>query len=156
MLHLQKRPHQWDLNWCCVAFGFTKVEDMLSNFVEAMEVGIKRHKTTTYSSQQNGVVECMNGTLVERERIMLSYIKLQQELWTIEFTTTFYMVNQSPLVAIEYKILEEIWTCHFCDYLNTKKIGFDAYAIICKDQHSKLDPRSNKYIFVGYVDRVKG
>jgi len=34
--------------------------------------------------------------------------------------------------------------------------GCDAYALISKDQHSKLDPKSKKYIFVGYGDGVKG
>jgi hypothetical protein len=34
--------------------------------------------------------------------------------------------------------------------------GFDAYALISKDQHSKLDPRSKRYVFVGYGDGVNG
>jgi transposase InsO family protein len=45
------------------------------------EFGIDRHKTTTYTPQQNGVVECMNMTLLERARSMLSNANLQQELW---------------------------------------------------------------------------
>ena len=32
----------------------------------------------------------------------------------------------------------------------------DAYVIISKNQHYKLDPRSKKYVFVGYNDGVKG
>jgi transposase InsO family protein len=31
------------------------------------EFGIDRHKTTAYTPQQNGVVECMNTTLLERK-----------------------------------------------------------------------------------------
>ena len=34
--------------------------------------------------------------------------------------------------------------------------GYDVYAIIYKDQHSKLNPRSKKYVFVGYGDGFKG
>jgi hypothetical protein len=34
--------------------------------------------------------------------------------------------------------------------------GFDAYPLISKDQRSKLDHRSNKYVFVGYGDGFKG
>ena len=33
---------------------------------------IERHTTTVYTPQQNGVVELMNKTLLERERSMLS------------------------------------------------------------------------------------
>jgi transposase InsO family protein len=45
------------------------------------EVGLERHKTTVYTPHQNGVVQCMNRTLLERETSMISNAKLQQELW---------------------------------------------------------------------------
>ena len=41
------------------------------------ELGIDRHKTTAYTPQQNGVVERMNMTLLERARSMLSNANLQ-------------------------------------------------------------------------------
>lgn len=55
--------------------------------------GIERHKTTIYTPQQNGVVERMNRTLLERARSMLSNAKLQQELWGEALLTTCYRVN---------------------------------------------------------------
>ena len=58
-------------------------------------------------------------------------------------------------MAIECKILEEVWTGHSCDYSNLKIFGCEAYAINPKNQHSKLDPREKKCIFVGYVDVTK-
>ena len=42
--------------------------------------GIVRHKTNVYT-QQNGVAERMNETLLERARSMLSNANLGQELW---------------------------------------------------------------------------
>ena len=65
------------------------------------EFGIDRNKTTAYTPHQNGVVECMNMTLLERARSMLSNANLQQELWAEATTTTFYLVNQSPSTTIE-------------------------------------------------------
>jgi hypothetical protein len=41
------------------------------------EFGIDRHKTIAYTPQQNGVVEHMNKTLLEREMTMLSNTNLQ-------------------------------------------------------------------------------
>jgi hypothetical protein len=120
------------------------------------EVGIERHKTTFYTPQQNGVVERMNMTLLERSRSMLSNAKLQQELWAEAILTACYLINQSLSTAINYKIPEEVWTGHPCDYSNLRIFGCDAYALISKDQLSKLDPRSKKYVFVGYGDGVKG
>jgi hypothetical protein len=105
------------------------------------EVGIERHKTIVYTPQQNGVVECMNMTLLERARSMLSNAKLQQELWEEAVFTTCYLVNRSPSTAINCKIPEEVWTGHPCDYSNLKIFGCEAYALIPKDQRSKLDPK---------------
>jgi hypothetical protein len=70
-------------------------------------------------------------------------------------TTTCYLVNRLPSVAIHCKIPKEVWTT--CDYSNLKFFGCDAYSLISKDQRSKLDHRSKKYIFVGYggVKRYK-
>jgi transposase InsO family protein len=60
------------------------------------EFGIDRHKTTFYTPQQNGVIECMNMTTLERARSMLRNAKLQQEMWAEEITTACYLVNRSP------------------------------------------------------------
>jgi hypothetical protein len=98
----------------------------------------------------------MNKTLLERERSMLSNAKMQRELWGETILTTCYLINWSPSTAINWKILEEVWTDHSCDFSNLIIFGCDAYALISKDQRSKLDPRSKKYVFVGYGDGFKG
>jgi transposase InsO family protein len=64
------------------------------------ESGIDRHKTTSYTPQQNSVVERMSKTLLERARSMLSNDNLQQELWAEVVTTSCHMVNRSPSIAI--------------------------------------------------------
>ena len=46
------------------------------------EQGIERHKTTPYTPQQNGVVERMNKTLMEKARSMLSGGSLEQRFWS--------------------------------------------------------------------------
>ena len=37
-----------------------------------------------------------------------------------------------------------------------KIFGCDAYALVSKNHHSKSNPKSKRYSFVGYGDRVKG
>ena len=64
------------------------------------EAGIKRHKTIVYTPQQNGVVERMNRTRLERARSMLSNSNLQKELWTEAVATTCYLINRSPSTTI--------------------------------------------------------
>jgi transposase InsO family protein len=70
------------------------------------EFWIDSHKTTAYTPHQNGVVEHMNMTLLERARSMLSKANLQQEMWAEVVTTTCYLVNQSQSTIIECKIPE--------------------------------------------------
>ena len=97
-----------------------------------------------YTPQQNGIAERMNSTLLERARSMLSNANLGQELWEEAVSTTFYLINQSPSMELDCKILEQVWTGHPCDDLNLKVFGCEAYALTPKNQHSKLDPRSKK------------
>eukprot|EP00253_Pinus_taeda_P006902 PITA_06902 len=111
--------------------------------------GIVRHKTIVYTPQQNGVAEHMNQTLKERARSMISNANLQKELWTEAVSTDFYLVNKSPLVAIDCKIPKELWIGQSCDYSHLRIFCCDAYSLIPKNQRSKLDPKSKCYVFVG-------
>ena len=92
--------------------------------------------------------------LLERARSMLNNSNLGQELWVEAVSTTCYLINRSPSMAIDCKILEEILTSHPFDYSNLKIFACEAYALIPKNQRSKLDPRSKKCIFVGYNDVI--
>ena len=87
---------------------------------------------------------------------MLSNANLGQEMWAEAISTAGYLINRSPSMTINCKILEEIWTGHPCDYSNLKIFGCEAYALTPKNQRSKLDPRSKKCILAGYDDVTKG
>ena len=94
----------------------------------------------------------MNMTLLERERSMINKANMGKEFWAEAVSTTCYLINRSLSMAIDCKILEEVWIGHHCGYSNTKIFGCEAYALGPKNQRSKLDPRSKKCIFVGYDD----
>eukprot|EP00253_Pinus_taeda_P025415 PITA_25415 len=118
--------------------------------------GIVRHKNVVYTPQQNGVTERMNQTLMERARSMINNANLQKDLWAEAVSIACYLVNRSPSVAINCKIPEEVWSSQSCDYSHLRIFGCDAYALIPKNQRSKLDPKSKCYVFVGYDYAVKG
>jgi len=91
--------------------------------------------------KKNGVVEGMNENFVERAQSMRSNANLQQELWAEAVNTACYLMNRSPSTTIECKILEEVWKFNPCNYSNLKVFGCEAYALILKNQRSKLDPK---------------
>ena len=65
------------------------------------------------------------------------------------------LINRSPSIAIKCEIPEEVLKGISCVFSNLRIFGCDAYALISKDRRSKLDPRSNIYVFSGYGDGVK-
>ena len=72
--------------------------------------GIVWHRTVRYTPQQNGVVERMNMTLLERARCMLSNAALSKYFWTEAVNTTCYFVNRFPSTTIDFKTPEEVWS----------------------------------------------
>ncbi|GJR87092.1 retrovirus-related pol polyprotein from transposon TNT 1-94 [Tanacetum coccineum] len=72
--------------------------------------GIKRQFTTAYTPQQNGVVERMNKTLLERARAMLATASLGKSFWAETVNTACYVINRSPSTAVELKTPMGRWT----------------------------------------------
>ncbi|KAL0330748.1 UNVERIFIED_CONTAM: Retrovirus-related Pol polyprotein from transposon TNT 1-94 [Sesamum angustifolium] len=117
------------------------------------EFGIKRHKTTPYTPQQNGVAERMNRTLLNKVRCLLISSGLPKIFWGEALLTAAYLINRSPSVPLSGKIPECIWTDSDVNLSSLRIFGCSAFALSHGD---KLDPRSQKCVFIGYPDGVKG
>ncbi|KAH9797006.1 hypothetical protein KPL71_005721 [Citrus sinensis] len=116
--------------------------------------GFKRHFTVRHTPQQNGVAECMNRTLLEKVRCMLSNAGLDKKFWAEAVSYASHLVNRLPSAAIGGKTPMEMWSeKHAQDYDSLRVFGCPAYYHV-KD--GKLDPRARKAIFVGFKGGVKG
>ena len=118
--------------------------------------GIARQKTTPYTPQQNGVAERMNRTLMEKARSMLSGTGLGQEFWAEAVETACYLVNRSPSSALEDKTPHKVWTGKKPSLSHLRVFGCDAYVHVPKEKRTKLDNKSERCIFIGYKDGLKG
>eukprot|EP00253_Pinus_taeda_P031811 PITA_31811 len=98
----------------------------------------------------------MNKTLMERERSMLSGVGLGQEFWVEAVETTCYLLNRSPSLALEDKTPQEVWTGKKPSLSHLRVFGCDAYVHVPKEKRTKLDSKSEKCIFIGYKDGLKG
>jgi len=76
-------------------------ENEFEEFIK--KYGIARENTTPYTPRQNGVAERMNRTLMEKERYMLSGVRLGKEFWAEAVAIPFYLVNKSPSSALDDK-----------------------------------------------------
>ncbi|KAG8481022.1 hypothetical protein CXB51_025745 [Gossypium anomalum] len=72
--------------------------------------GIMRHLTVRHTPQQNGVVERINRTIMEKVRCMLSNANLPKSFWAEAASTACFLINRSPSVAIEKKTPQEVWS----------------------------------------------
>jgi hypothetical protein len=117
--------------------------------------GIARHKTVPGTPQRNGVAERMNRTILERVRCMLSNAGLWDKhgLCAEAANAASYLINRSPNLAIDFKILEEVWIGKPANYSNLRIFGCPAYAHV---KNGKLVPRAQKCTFMGYGSGVKG
>jgi transposase InsO family protein len=91
------------------------------------QCGIARQTTTPYTPQQNGVVERMNGTLMDKASNMFNGVGLAQESWAEVVDTAKYMVNMSPSSVLVDTTLHEVWSGKKPSVSNIKVFGCDAF-----------------------------
>eukprot|EP01018_Ginkgo_biloba_P038757 Gb_28556 [translate_table: standard] len=120
--------------------GFTSKE--CAHFCN--QYGIRRQFSAPYTPQQNGVVERMNRTLVEKARF-----------WVEAVYTVVYLLNRSPTKAILHKTPEEAWSGRKLRISHLKVFGSTAYAWIPHETRTKLQPKSKKLILTRYSDSDK-
>jgi hypothetical protein len=118
--------------------------------------GIQRQHTIPYTPQQNGVAKRKNCTLKEMANCMIQSKGLSLQYWAEAINCANYIVNRTPTKALKNITPEEGWTkikpnvSHFCLF------GSIAWAHILDEKKKALQPKSEKCIFIGYSEDVKG
>ena len=100
--------------------------------------------------QENGVVERMNRTILERTRSMRIHARLPLNLWANVIDIVVYLINRGPSMALDGGILEELWTGKKVNYSFLRVFGCEAFAHVDKENRNKLDAKSQKCYLVGY------
>ena len=118
--------------------------------------GTQEERTIPYSSQQNGVAERMNRTLMDKVRSMLYHSNLPQRFWGEALSTAVYVANRSPTSAITETPYERWNEGLKPDVSNLRVFGCDAYMHVPDEKRKKLDRKSLKCVFVGYPVGKKG
>ena len=118
-----------------------------------LEYGIERHRTVIKTPQQNGIAERMNRTLLNKVRCLLLESGLAKKFWGEALYTACYLINRSPNRKIDSKTPEELWKGKQPSLTHLKIFGCAAYAHKVED---KLGKRSEKCIFLGYPNGIKG
>jgi transposase InsO family protein len=120
------------------------------------EHGIQKKYSCSYSSQQNGVAERKNRHIAEIGRAMLNEKNLPNYFWAEAITIAVYIMNLTPIVVVHGMTPEEKFTSKKPDVLHLRVFGCISYVHVLDEKRSKLDPKVEKCIFIGYSLEQKG
>ena len=98
----------------------------------------------------------MNKTLMDKARSMLSDAYLSHDYWEVAVDIACYVVNKSLTLALVDKTPYEAWDGKRPSLAHLKVCRCDAFMHIPKERRKKLDNKSEKSIFIGYKDGIKG
>jgi transposase InsO family protein len=114
------------------------------------EHGIQRKYSCGYSPHQNGVVERKNKHIAEIARAMLNEKNLPNYFWAEAVTTVVYIMNRTPTVIVHGMTSKEKFTGKKPDVSHLRVFGCITYMHVPDEKISKLDPKADKCIFIGY------
>eukprot|EP00253_Pinus_taeda_P022965 PITA_22965 len=112
--------------------------------------------TIPYTPQQKGVAERKNRTLKEMANCMPQSKELSLNYWAEVINYANYILNRTPTKALKNITPEEAWSSIKPDVSHFRVFGSEAWAHIPDEKRKALEPKSEKCIFVGYSEDVKG
>lgn len=111
--------------------------------------GIKRHLTSPYTPQQNGVVERRNRTLMEMSRSILKHMHIPNFLWGEAVRHSTYLLNRIATRALKDKTPYEMFRNKKPSIEYLRIFGCIGYAKVDKPHLKKLDDRSRMLVHLG-------
>ncbi|WJX12965.1 hypothetical protein P8452_03412 [Trifolium repens] len=112
--------------------------------------GIKHEFSSPITPQQNGVVERKNRTIQESARVMLHAKSLPYHFWAEAMNTACYIHNRVTIRKGTSVTLYELWREIKPTVKHFHVFGSKCYILADREQRRKLDPKSDKGIFLGY------
>jgi hypothetical protein len=117
--------------------------------------GIRHELTVEYTSQQNGVAERKNRSLLETARCLMIQSGLSANFWAEAILTANHIRNRCPSRSLGGEIPFKMWTRRTPIVSYFRKFGTTAFALDKTPGKGKFDSRSKKCIFIGYSVQSK-
>ena len=144
---------------CCVNFfrsggGGSYSLDSLKKYFTLH--GIHHEVTNPDTSQENGLAEHVNCTILDMACTMIKELELPESLWSHAVIYTAYILNRVPTQAIDRDITPyQAYTGNKPSIVHLQVFGCTAYALIPKNKRSKFGSKSLQYTYLGYFSRRK-
>jgi hypothetical protein len=106
----------------------------------------------------HGRMELLKGrtNIIEIARAMLNEKNLPNYFWDEGVAIAVYIMNRTPIVAVHGMTPKEKFTCKKQDVSHLRVFDCIAYVHVPNENKSKLDPKVEKCIFIGYSLEQKG
>lgn len=73
----------------------------------------------------------MNKSITMMARCLRLNVGLERQFWVEAVNMTCYLINGSQRVALNRKVVEEIWTCKEIDYLDIRVFRMSGLRTYC-------------------------
>ena len=125
------------------------------------ESGIHYQSTCVDTPQQNGIAERKNKHLLEVARAIMFSMNVLKCLFGQAVLTTSYLINRMPTRVLKYNTPLNCFKRFFplsriYSDLPLKVFGCIAFVHVPNNTQTKLDPRAEKCVFIGYASNKKG
>ncbi len=120
------------------------------------EQGIQRKYSCSYSPQHNGIVERKNRHIIEITCAMLNEKNLPNYFWAEVVATAIYIMNPTLTTTIHAMTPKEKFKGKKPDVSYFKVFDCIAYLHVPDEKRSKLNPKAEKCVFIGYSLKQKG
>ena len=123
--------------------------------------GIIHQSTCRDTPQQNGIAERKNRHLLEVTRAIMFSMNVPKYLWGNALLTACHLINRMSSRVLQYETPVQVLqnnfpTSRIITNLPLKVFGYLCYVHIPNIFHSKLDPKAEKCVFLGYASNKKG
>jgi hypothetical protein len=119
------------------------------------EEGIKHEFSAPYTSQQNGMVERKNMTLIDMARTMLGEYKMAERFWSEAVNTACHAINRLYLHRLLKMTSYELLTGNKPNLSYFRVFGSKCYILVKKGRHSKFAPKDVEGFLLGYDSNTK-
>jgi Reverse transcriptase (RNA-dependent DNA polymerase)/Pol polyprotein, beta-barrel domain/GAG-pre-integrase domain len=124
------------------------INDYLTDWLR--QNGTRLTYTTANTPQHNGIVERMNGVLMESARAMLVHCAAPLSLWGEAINYAAFIHNNTPQPSIQDQIPYSVLFGRHYEPNKMRTFGCDAFEYLDESVRGKFQPRFRRGIFVGY------
>jgi hypothetical protein len=133
--------------------GMEFKNSQIEGFLE--DEGIKHEFSSPNTSQQNGVVERKNRTLLDMARTMLDEYKTPDQFWAEAINTACYSINWIYLHWILKKTSYELLTGKKPNVSYFRVFGRKCFILVKRGRKSKFAPKDVEGFLLGYDSNTR-